>query len=433
MKFDLSNTERAAIALAEKNKIDIEEAEKLLFESHICLEASDEIKTSYSLQVAFLSCFNAGNRIFKGGVICNIPDDIPNLSNLNGDTFNEVLSNLFPFSEGHKLNDSTQKILFGKHPTSVNEIELICSGWQGGINIFNSDINSLKNNHTDVCFGACLASSYALFWVFNKTFSMIENLDKESFGYSLWTNSSEYDWIENIHEGPSNISLPSNIWTVGLGHLGQAYVWILANQKLNQGIEILLQDFDTLGKENLGSQLLSYDSQIGLNKTRICADFLTKVGINSKIIEKPFNEFDQQDLALKQFKVLLTGLDNIDARRGINPYRFQVCMDGATNGKLINFDSFTFRNLNLLDKSPKEIWIKEEGIKQEIFHENLYKMVEEKGGCGILTNVGISTPFVGLFGASIIVSELAKNVIDDNKLITFSGKMRTTGSYSIVS
>jgi hypothetical protein len=128
---------------------------------------------------------------------------------------------------------------------------------------------------------------------------------------------------------------------------------------------------------------------------------------------------------------LLTGLDSIDARRKINPDRFQVCIDGATNGKLINFDSFTFRNLKLLDKCPQEIWMKEEGVKQDIFHENLYKMVEEKGGCGVLTNVGISTPFVGLFGASILISELAKNVINDNKLITFSGKMRTTGSYSI--
>jgi hypothetical protein len=253
MKFDLSNTERAAIALAEKNKIDIEEAEKLLFDSQICLEASDEIKISYSLQVALLSCFNAGNRIFKGGVICSIPDNIPNLLNLSGETFNEVLSDLFPFSKEDNLKDSTQKIFFGKHPTSVNEIELVCSGWQGGINIYNSDINSLKSHHTNVCFGACLASSYALFWVFNKTFSMIEKVDEESFGYSLWTNSSEYDWIESINEGPSNISLPSNIWTVGLGHLGQAYLWILANQRRNQEIEILLQDFDNLGKENLGS------------------------------------------------------------------------------------------------------------------------------------------------------------------------------------
>jgi hypothetical protein len=113
----------------------------------------------------------------------------------------------------------------------------------------------------------------------------------------------------------------------------------------------------------------------------------------------------------------------------IEPSRFKICLDGATNGKLENFDSFTFRNLNLMKKKPNEIWSSAEE-KKEILHKNLFNLVSDKGGCGVLTNFGISTPFVGLFGACILISELLKSINDGGTNSVFSGNMRNNNSYS---
>lgn len=430
MKLDLKNIERTAIVLAEKKNISVDEAEDLLLRSTIVLEAGDEIKRSYTLQVAFLTCYNAGARIFKGGVFCEIPEDIPNLTDIIGETFNEVLDSLFSLLPNQMLSSSYPKILFGKSPQKVNEVEVVCSGWQGGLNFCDSEKFILNNSYTKVPLGGALASSYALFWAFNRTFSMTEDLWSESFGYSLWDNSLESDWNESKGEGPVEIRLPSKVWIVGLGHLGQAYLWILSLLSGNKNVEMLLQDYDVLGKENLGAQLLSFAPQIGFYKTRICSEFIEKVGFKSRILEKKFNGADQQDTSLKDFEVLITGLDNLASRREINPDRFKICLDGATNGKVLNFDSFTLKNLKFSEKKPSEIWKEDNSIKGEIFHDNLFRMVEEKGGCGILTNIGISTPFVGVFGGAILVAELLKSLKKEKMISSFSGKMRTTGSYS---
>ncbi|RYU94651.1 ThiF family adenylyltransferase [Emticicia agri] len=430
MKIDINQVDRVVIALAEKNNISLENAKELLSKHQVVLETTERVKSSYHLQVAFLTCYNIANRVFKGGVICNMPEDIPNLLKFEKETFIEVLEGFFPLNKVSQKNAEIPKILFGKHPLAKNEAELVCSNWQGGLNIYNSEIIELKSIGNSISLGACLASAYAIFWAFNRTYFITEDQYKESFGYSLWNNSLELDWHSSNGEGPEKIYLPSKIWSVGLGHLGQAYLWIISLLKSKQDYEILLQDYDKLGIENLGAQILSFESQINKSKARICAEFLEKVGVDSIIMEKKFIESDQQDESLKDFEVLLTGLDNIQSRQKIDTDRFKICLDGATNGKLINFDSFTFRNLTLSQRKPSDIW-QENQTSNEILHENLYRMVEEKGGCGILTNVGISTPFVGLFGASILISELIKMMNKGNPIKHFSGKMSTINSYTV--
>ncbi|MCA0364682.1 MAG: ThiF family adenylyltransferase [Bacteroidetes bacterium] len=429
MKLNFEDVDRHIIALMASKSILFEEAKQLLNGSKLVLEANEKLTSSYSLQVAFVTCYNISNRIFKGGVKCILPENTPNLLKLKGETFNDVLNSLFEINENVNVSDSTPRLLFGKTPQSENEVEIICSGWQGGLNFFKSEHYTLDNAPTSIPLGALLASSYGLFWAFDFTFEITNNLQNESFGYSLWDNSLDYNWNESIGEGPNKVKFPPKIWLVGLGHLGQAYLWTLLHFK--NDFEVLLQDFDKLGAENLGSQIISFEKQIGKHKTRICADFLDNAGISNKIIEKRFISSDQKDDSLMDYQVLLTGLDSASTRSIIEPSRFKICLDGATNGKLENFDSFTFRDLNLLKKKPNEIWNAVEE-KTEVLHENLYNLVSEKGGCGVLTNFGISTPFVGLFGACILISELLKSINEGRTNSIFSGKMRNSNSYNFV-
>jgi hypothetical protein len=282
MKLNFEDVDRHIIALMTSKSILFEEANQLLNESKLVLEADEKLACSYSLQVAYVTCYNIGNRIFKGGIKCILPENTPNLLKLKGETFIDVLNSLFEINDNVNGSDGTPRLLFGKTPQSENEVEIICSGWQGGLNFFQSELFILDNAHTSIPLGAILASSYGLFWAFDFTFEITKNLQKESFGYSLWDNSLDYNWNESIGEGPNKVKLPSKIWLVGLGHLGQAYLWTLLH--LKNDFEVLLQDFDKLGVENLGSQILSFENQIGKYKTRICADFLDNTGVSNKIL-----------------------------------------------------------------------------------------------------------------------------------------------------
>jgi molybdopterin/thiamine biosynthesis adenylyltransferase len=428
--MNLEKTNRHAILIAEsKENNDISDVENSLLSSWVVLDASDEIKESFFLQTALVNCYNIGNRVFGGGVELVLPKGvIPNLTRFPGETLQEVLKELFEINEVKTLDAKAATILFGKSPDSENEVEVICSSWEGGINRYSSSVKKASACFNKLPLGACLASSYSMLWAFNYTFSIIDDMDNDSFIFSLWDISEAN--TSNGNPQLNKVRIPHKIWSAGLGHLGQAYLWVLC-QFENTGIEVLLQDFDVLETENLGAQLCSFENQIGEKKTRVCATFLEKMGLGTIIIEKPFIASDQDDDTLKEFNVLLAGFDNTKARREINKTRFKICLDGATNGISKNFDSFTFRNIGLMKRKPIEVWAEEKTDSEPIkMHEFLYENSEKSGQCGVLTNIGISTPFVGLFGAAIVIAELIKLSNNTESVKTFTGNMRSIDSYS---
>ncbi|MEO0397745.1 MAG: hypothetical protein AAF243_17420, partial [Cyanobacteria bacterium P01_A01_bin.137] len=161
--------------------------------------------------------------------------------------------------------------------------------------------------------------------------------------------------------------------------------------------------------ENVGTQLLADFSGIGIPKARICSQFLENLGFKTKIIEVPFMDCIPSGGWADSMKILLFGVDNISARRAIDPNEFFIVLDGGTNGQIELFDSCTIRNLKLTTKTPKEIW-PENTNPTHITHKNLQKMLENNGQCGQLVHPQISTPFVGLFCASLLISELVRSI-----------------------
>ena len=45
-----------------------------------------------------------------------------------------------------------------------------------------------------------------------------------------------------------------------------------------------------------------------------------------------------------------------------------------------------------------------------MLHKNLYERYNKENKCGILTNIGVSVPFVGLFGATLVIGELIRSM-----------------------
>ncbi|MCB0496167.1 MAG: ThiF family adenylyltransferase [Cyclobacteriaceae bacterium] len=430
---EIKHVNRTSIAIAEKHDIGLEESIEKMKSAKIALVAGEELKNSIPLQAAFLSTLNAGKRTFLKGVKCYIDDSVPNLLPVAGNNFSEVIANYGGLITEDEPNSREQKLLFGIAPTDENSIEVVCSAWQAGLNFYGDIRKVCPRSNTKVVVGGIAGAALGLFHLFNRQFSIIDNLTGLSTGISLWTMNTSENWNAPENEGPLNINFPKYIWSVGLGHLGQAYLWILGLMNSDtKETKILLQDHDIIERENIGSQVLCQLSDEGKQKTRVCAAFLESLGLKTRIIEKPFLKEDQYQEWAKKYKILLNGVDNIETRKSIDPNHFKLFLDGGTNGRLELLDSFTLRNFAVSNRNPEEIW-KTNKNDDKALHRNLFKRIDKENGCGQLINLGISTPFVGLFGGTILISELFRSLNKGIAHSSISIQMRDLDSIRAIS
>lgn len=408
--MNLQDKNRAAIAIAEKHDIDIEDALDQMQVTTVWLISNENIKSSISDQISFLTATNIAQRVF-GNAKCIVPSDIPNLLPFKENFFSELIVKFGGKLEEVELPRSNEvKILFGKECYDDNCIEAISSGWRGGINLNNQDRIHFKNITNPISLGPVASASIACYVAFCKVYEFNMSKIEMNTGISLWNLNAGVNWFKDANDGPENLHYPRYIWSLGLGHLGQAYLWTFAllNISRPEAITFLLHDHDEIGVENIGSQVLSFDDDVGKMKTRTCFNFLKNFGYNIRLIEKPYEKSDSSSEWLKNFSFLLSGVDNAPTRKNVIPKNLDLYLDGATNGKLSLFDSFTLKNVTQINKISGELWKQSKKDLEEVLHYNLYKRFEKEHQCGFLSNIGISTPFVGLFGSVIIISELLR-------------------------
>ncbi|MDD2305195.1 MAG: ThiF family adenylyltransferase [Prolixibacteraceae bacterium] len=431
--MELQQTNRVALAIAEEHNIEVEDAIAKMNQSSIYLLADESIKNSFSIQLAFLTAVNISHRVFLGGVICQIPQNTPNLLKLDSSNFNDLVSK---FGGVNSLVDPTKKdikILFGIECFDEFCVESISSGWRGGVNFFNQKRIVLEETNSKISFGPIVSASLVCYDAFCKVFQINADGIDLNFEISLWNLNSGEDWHKSENEGPEKPYLPRNIWTLGLGHLGQAYLWTLGFmpfENLNQ-VQVLLQDADIVQPENIGSQVLCFEENIRKPKTRACMNFLEGLNFRTQIIEKPFIKGDCEQEWAENYPFILNGVDNVKTRKSINKASFKLFIDGATNGQFDLFDSFTMRNISFIQKDPDSIW-PQENEDEVIFLKNLYHKYEKEHTCGKLANIGISTPFVGLFSSTIIVGELIRSLNQGRRYSIVSLQMRNLNSMEAI-
>lgn len=431
--MELDHINRVALAVAEKHNLDIGDAVAKMNESAVYIVADDSIKYSFSKQLAYLTTVNISHRVFLGGVKCQLPANTPNLLKLDSSNFNDLVSKFGGINTEISPANGDIKILFGIECFDDFCIESISSGWRGGVNFFNQKRIFFAENNSKISFGPIVSASLVCYHAFCKVFQINDEGIDLNFGISLWNLNSGGDWHKSENDGPEKPYLPRNVWTLGLGHLGQAYLWTLGLMPFDNPnqVQVLLQDADIVEPENIGSQVLSFEENVRKPKTRACMNFLEGLNFRTQIIEKPFVKGDCEQKWAENYPFILNGVDNVKTRKSINKASFKLFLDGATNGKFELFDSFTMRNISFIQKDPEIIWPLE-NEEDVIFHKNLYQKYEKTHTCGKLANIGISTPFVGLFSAVIVVSELIRSLNQGKRYSIISLQMRDLTSLEAI-
>jgi hypothetical protein len=149
---------------------------------------------------------------------------------------------------------------------------------------------------------------------------------RRAAGVSLWNPGHE--WLRADTTEPALSFLPTGLWMIGLGNLGQAVLWMLTTLPYGgrEEVELVLQDFDRIAPSNDSTSVLTQPAAIGKMKTRVIAEWLERRKFRTAIEERRFGEWTQRH----KFEpgIAICGVDNADARRSLEGAGFGLIIEG---------------------------------------------------------------------------------------------------------
>jgi hypothetical protein len=244
-------------------------------------------------------------------------------------------------------------------------------------------------------------------------------------GMSLWNPS--HDWLDADDSEAEVRYLPSKLWLLGLGNLGQAYLWALASLPYGNAceMELMLQDHDRLAESNESTSVLTVRSAIGAMKTRTMANWLETRGFRVTVEERLFGSWSRR--APHEPAVALCGVDNAIARASLESAGFGLIVEsglGTGPHAFKNFSLHTFPG----EKKADELW----GRSQAPTTIDISDLVAYDAanyphldGCGLaqLASRTVGVPFVGVTAAVLVISEILRRLNGGPAFSVVSGSL----------
>lgn len=335
------------LALDAGEACSLEEAERLFAGYRLAIDVGPDVAGSSTLQAAVLTAVNTARRSFLGGVqvtgTLDTPLRVPWGRCL---TLGEAVVDL----QGHIVRDidpELPRIVVGDGQAAAADgpfaVRATFDGWAGGV-VPLDDGRRLPERQECVPAGV-LAGALAVSEAFQFVRGANAAAGRREVGLSLWRPEPEVSWLSATDRGPALERLPSKLWLIGLGHLGQAYLWTLGFLPYAEPseVEIVLQDYDTLAQANDSTSLLTRACLLGEKKTRAMARWCEARGFRTSIQERRFAANFR--VAPDEPSVALCGVDNALARAALEDVGFGRIVEaglGAGPQEYLAFQVHTF-------------------------------------------------------------------------------------------
>lgn len=254
----------------------------------------------------------------------------------------------------------------------------------------------------------------------------------------LWRPEVESAWLDSEETGPDLVRLPARLWLVGLGHLGQAYLWTLGFLPYDNpnDVQLVLQDYDVLVGANDSTSLLTARPLIGEKKTRAMAQWCESRGFRTKIYERRFAaNFHIDD---EEPRVALCGVDNEPARAVLEDVGFtQIIEAGLGKGteEYLAFQMHCFPST----RSARTVWQAsssaptDETVKELPAYQNLAKEGLDQCGLTMLAGRSVGASFVGAVTSALVISELLRMCLGEHRYDVIDGSLRSLDYRNAVS
>lgn len=388
-----------------------EEAMDLLKSFGLTIAVGPEVLTSPAAQIALLTLVNLARRTFLAGVEIVGLADAPVLTPLAIEIgLAEAISNLGGRVVLQAQSDWPMAVIgSARAPADAHAWRVTWQGWRAGVIPIRD--GWAMSDDAIMPLAPALAAAICAAEVFALHAGDHPLAGKRTSGLSLWRPGS--DWTEADETESALAFLPSRLWLIGLGNLGQAYSWLLACLPYPAGgLELVLQDFDRLAVSNDSTSILTSLDVLGRMKTRWAAEWLEARGFTTYLEERRFGGWTRRQT--DEPAVALCGVDNAITRTALEDAGFDLVIEsglGAGPQSFRNFAMHTFPG----PRRAVELWpttLRAEA--SDVSHMPAYADLRERGvdACGLaqLASRTVGVPFVGLVAAALVVSELLRRL-----------------------
>jgi hypothetical protein len=356
-------------------------------------------------QAALLTTVNTAVRAVHGGVVVV----------LEADPLCEV-----PWAQGRRLSaalvdagattaaaleQGVPTIAFGSPSLAYRDrsgapvIRPVAGRWVAGVSPA-----GVASDQTPTVLAAVLSASIAVSEAFQWLRGHAVAGDQE-IAVSIWDPDGGSD-------GPEITELPAGYWLLGLGHLGQAYAWLLAllPYPTDGSRRLVLQDDDRLSEANRATSMLYRHELVGTRKTRLAADRMERLGWDTCIVERRY--VGGRMHARGDPGVLLGGVDNPQARRLLDETGFPLIYDAGLGAGPDQFLAMMIRRLPG-GRSSRDLWPASPAAAITAVAPAYAALEAETGDrCGVELLAGrtVATSFVGAAAACWVIGGLLREL-----------------------
>jgi len=432
-----SETSRIRAALVNSGRYSFVEAERKLESLRLDIQIGSESAATLSGQAAALTAVVTASRCFLGGVTLTGAIDQPLILPLPlpADTLGQAAILL---GATRRLSTQPSRVVVvgsQKFSDSVWSIRAIWNGWSAGI-VPGNQSSSLVGR-SDCALAGIAAGALAVC----NAFSAEQNdpfAGEIIQGISLWEPDKREQWLNN--NGPDEYYLPDAIWLVGLGNLGQAYLWNLSLLPYSDptSLQLFFQDDDIVSEENWGTSILVKRGNYGILKTRLAEEWAESRRFRSRRIDRRLDEHLRR--ISSEPNIAMAGLDKMSARRLLGRPGFDYIIDGGLGATAHDYRRF---RLNVFDQSldPAShfsgVLDASESKVEDVLRLPAYREVENTqhfDSCGMaeLAGQSVAVPFVSVFLASIAVTQAIRLASNQNFYRSITGDLNDLRSIRTV-
>lgn len=403
-----------------------EDAVEMLSRFGLAISVDPATTSTVNGQIALLTLVNAARRTMLGGIEIEGVGDYPVMTKLaNEDTLRDAIEALGGVCVERARADWPRAIIGTAAPPTgpAPAWRLYWEGWRGGV-----IPATWATTATDeaIALAPAMAAAACVGEVFAWHAGDHDMAGRRASGLSIWKPGGA--WMEPDPSEPKLRYLPTQLWLIGLGNLGQAFAWVLASLSYPEGAEtmLMLQDFDKMAVSNDSTSLLAVPEQPAALKTRWVGDWLERRGFEVRYEERQFGAWSKRHYL--EPGAALCGVDNAVARAALEDAGFDLVVEAGLGAGTQGFRNFSLHCF----PGPKRASVIWGGAAASVTAPDVstmpaYEVMKKKGvdRCGLtqIASRTIGVPFVGLTASILAVGELLRRLHGGGAMELVSGSM----------